>query len=145
MVSNSFNEVKLIDFLTYLRRQFRSKKLMLIWDGLPSHRSRLMTEYLQERKRGLTVTRLPAYAPDINPFESVWANICGQELANRCADILGPMVERVRNGFARIHWHRSLAHSFLARFRRFESRRRRFGTCGTCPVHEWCSAGNARG
>lgn len=114
IVSNSFNEVKLIDFLTHLLRQFRGRKLMLIWDGLPSHRSRLMSEFLQEHRRSVAVTRLPAYAPDINPVEGVWANISGQELANRCADDLGPMVDGVRNGFARIHRHKSLARSFLA-------------------------------
>ena len=114
IVSNSFNEVKLIDFLTHLRRQFRGRTLMLIWDGLPSHRSRRTTEYLQEHQRSMSVTRLPAYAPDINPVESVWANISGRELANRCAEDLGPMVEEVRNGFARIDRQKSLARSFLA-------------------------------
>jgi transposase len=113
IVSNSFNEVKLVDFLTHLRREFRGRHLILIWDGLPSHRSRLMTEYLEGHKRRLAVVRLPAYAPEINPVESVWANISGQELANRCADDLGPMVEAVRNGFARIHRRKSLARSFL--------------------------------
>jgi transposase len=29
----------------------------------------------------LCVVRLPAYAPDINPVEGLWANILGQELA----------------------------------------------------------------
>lgn len=114
IVSDSFNEVKLIDFLTNLRRQFRGRPLMLIWDGLPSHRSHLMSEYLQEHQRRLTVVRLPPYAPELNPVESVWANISGQELANRCADDLGPIVEAVRDGFLRIHQRKSLAHSFLA-------------------------------
>jgi len=113
IVSNSFNEVKLIDFLTNLRRQFRGRSLLLIWDGLPSHRSRLMSEYLQKHERSLTAIRLPPYAPELNPVESVWANITGQELANRCADDLGPMVEAVRKGFDRIHHHKPLARSFL--------------------------------
>jgi hypothetical protein len=113
-VSDSYNETKLIDFLAHLRRQLRGRHMILIWDGLPSHRSRLMMNYLNECRRRLAVVRLPAYAPDLNPVESVWGNITGQELANRCADDLGPMVDAVRNGFARIHRRKPLAGSFLA-------------------------------
>jgi hypothetical protein len=114
IVSDSYNETKLINFLTHLRRQFRGTRMILIWDGLPSHRSRLMVSYLNEHRRRVAVVRLPAYAPDLNPVESVWANISGQELANRCADDLGPMVDGVRDGFARIRRRKSLAKSFLA-------------------------------
>jgi hypothetical protein len=77
--------------------------VILVWDGLPSHRSRRMSEYLQMQQKWLSVVRLPAYAPELNPVESIWANISGQEFANRCADDLAPMVKGVRDGFSRIH------------------------------------------
>jgi transposase len=113
IVPDSYNEVKLIDFLSQLRREFRRKRIILLWDGLPSHRSRLMSAYLQKQEKWLRVIRLPAYTPEINPVESVWANISGQELANRCADDLDPMVRGVREGFARIQFHKQLPFSFL--------------------------------
>ncbi|MGA2480862.1 MAG: IS630 family transposase [Spirochaetia bacterium] len=113
IVPDSFNEVKLIEFLTQLRKTFRRKNIILVWDGLPSHRSRLMSAYLNDQRRGMSMVRLPAYAPDLNPVESVWSNIKGKELANRCADNLGGMVAGVREGFERIHSQRTLLHSFL--------------------------------
>ena len=112
IVSDSYNDVKLTDFLSQLRRELRGRKTILLWDGLPSHRSRLMTDYLHQQ-RWLSVVRLPAYAPEINPVESVWANITGQELANRCSEDLGGMVEGVRSGFFRIRENSSLPFSFL--------------------------------
>ena len=111
---DSFNDEKLIDFLSQLRKEFPRKKVILVWDGLPSHRSRLMTGYLKQQDKWLTVVRLPAYAPELNPVESAWANIEGQELANRCVDDLGGMVDGVRDGFSRIHSQsKSLPFSFL--------------------------------
>ena len=113
IVSGSYNDEKLIDFLQQLRKQLRNKRAILIWDGLPSHRSRLMARYLEAQRRWLTVVRLPPYAPELNPVEGLWANILGQELANRSAADLGDMVEGVRCGFHRIHSEGFLAHSFL--------------------------------
>jgi hypothetical protein len=113
IVSDSYNDAKLIGFLTQLRREFRRRKLILVWDGLPSHRSRVMTTYLNDQRKQLSVVRLPAYAPDLNPVESVWSNIQGQELANLCTDDLGGMVMGVCEGFDRIHSQRQLLHSFL--------------------------------
>ncbi len=113
IVADSYNDVKLIDFLAQLRSEFRRKRIILLWDGLPSHRSRLMQRYLTKQKKWLRVVRLPAYAPDINPVEGVWANISGQELANRCADDLEPMVKGVRDGFTRINSSAELPFSFL--------------------------------
>ena len=114
IVPDSFNDEKLIDFLSQLRKEFPRKKVILVWDGLPSHRSRLMTGHLKQQDKWLTVARLPAYAPELNPVEGAWANIEGQELANRCVDDLGGMVEGVRDGFSRIHSKsKSLPFSFL--------------------------------
>jgi hypothetical protein len=113
IVSDSYNDIKLIEFLTQLRKETRRKKLILIWDGLPSHRSRVMTNYLDMQRKRLSVMRLPAYAPEMNPVESVWSNIQSKELANLCTDDLGGMVEGVHKGFDRIHSQRQLIGSFL--------------------------------
>ena len=113
IVSDSYNDIKLIDFLTQLRKEVPRKKLILIWDGLPSHRSRVMTNYLNMQRKRLSVVRLPAYAPELNPVESAWSNIQSKELANLCTDGLGGMVEGVHNGFDRIHSQRQLLDSFL--------------------------------
>ena len=68
IVSESFNDEKLIVFLSAMLAEFKGKKVTLVWDGLPSHRSRRMTQYLQGQRKRLSVTRLPSYAPDIkNP------------------------------------------------------------------------------
>ena len=39
IVSNSYNDVNFIDLLVQLRKEFRHKRVILLWDGLPSHRS----------------------------------------------------------------------------------------------------------
>jgi hypothetical protein len=113
IVPDSYNDVKLIDFLGELGKEFRHKRIILLWDGLPSHRSRLMTAYLDDQRKWLSVVRLPAYAPDKNPVERVWGNIQGKELANLCTDDLGGKVAGVRDGFMRIHSQKWLLHSFL--------------------------------
>lgn len=113
IVSGSYNDEKLIDFLEELHKQLGAKQVVLIWDGLPSHRSRRMTRYVEAQRRWLSVVRLPAYAPDLNPVEGLWANILGQELANRSVEDLGEVVEGVRCGFRRIHSAGTLVRSFL--------------------------------
>jgi hypothetical protein len=113
VVGGNYNDEKLISFLEQLTQQPCMRRLILLWDGLPSHRSHCMAEYLQQHKDRLWVVRLPAYAPDINPVEGLWANILGQELANRSVKDLAEMVEGVRNGFSRVHSEGWLLHSFL--------------------------------
>jgi len=113
VIACSYNHEKLINFLRQLKRQLRGRKVILIWDGLPSHRSRRMTDYVNQQQGWLSIVRLPAYAPEMNPVEGPWANILGQELANRSVNDLGDMVEGVRHGFHRVHSAGRLLHSFL--------------------------------
>lgn len=109
----SYDSDSLIAFLKDLRREMRGQKVILIWDGLPAHKSRIMTDYLHSQRDWLSVERLPGYAPDLNPVETLWGNIKGQELANRCAESLTEPDTEVRNGMARVRQSRPLAFSFL--------------------------------
>lgn len=112
-LKGSYNSETLIGFLNDLKHELRRRKAILVWDGLPAHKSRLMKTYLQEQRNWLSVEVLPGYAPDLNPPELLWGNIKGQELANRCATDLAELKVAVRKGMSRIRRSDSLAFSFL--------------------------------
>ena len=109
----SYNTESLMAFLDDLHRHLRHQKAILVWDGLPAHKSRAMQEYLLRQRDWLTVERLPGYAPDLNPIETMWGNIKGKELANRCAQDLAELDTAVRGGMNRVGRSRVLAFSFL--------------------------------
>lgn len=54
--------------------------IVLVWDRLNTHVSKTMQELVAERE-WLTVFLLPAYSPDLNPVEGVWAHV-KRSLAN---------------------------------------------------------------
>jgi transposase len=85
----SYNTESLIAFLEDLHRHFGIEKITLIWDGLPAHRSRLMSAWIAAQRRWPTGQRLPGYAPGLNPVEQVWGNVKPAELASLCADTTG--------------------------------------------------------
>jgi len=110
---DSFNGESLIEFLKQLKRFVGGEKVILIWDRLPAHRSKVMQGYLQQQRRWLAIEWLPAYAPDLNPTEGVWNNIKGREMANFCADQMEEACEAFRKGLRRVAHTAKLPHSFL--------------------------------
>jgi putative transposase len=48
--------------------------IVLVWDGLNTHVSRLMKRLVATRP-WLRVVQLPAYAPELNPVEAVWSHL----------------------------------------------------------------------
>ena len=71
MQPGSYNEDTIIEFLEDLHRHLGKDKVTLIWDGLPSHRSKVMKAWIASQRHWLVVERLPAYAPDLNPVEAL--------------------------------------------------------------------------
>ena len=113
MRQGNYNTDSLIPFLKDLKKHFRGQYVILIWDGLPAHKSRKMLEYLQAQQDWLQVERLPGYAPDLNPVESLWGNVKGQELANQSADDLGEVADAMNAGLHRVRGQRQLLFGFL--------------------------------
>jgi transposase len=72
---------QVVDFLKVLARHTR-QPLMVIWDGAPIHRSRLVTDYIASTGGKIVVERLPAYAPELNPAEYIWAHLKQHEIGN---------------------------------------------------------------
>ena len=100
-------------FLEDLQRHLCGRKAVLVWDSLPSHKSKVMKEYLLQQRSWLAVERLPGYAPDLHPVETLWGNIKAQELANWCAEDLAEVDTAVKEGMARVRKSRTLSFSFL--------------------------------
>jgi transposase len=109
----TYNEESLVEFIGDLRPHFRGEQVILLWDGLPSHRSKLMTEFLAGQRHWLEVKRLPAYAPELNPVEGLWSNLKSQELANRCESHTQMVTIAARQGANRVRSQRSLLLGFL--------------------------------
>ena len=113
MKPGSYDSEGLVEFLKEVKQELRGKKVILVWDGLPAHKSRWMQAYLHEQRSWVQEERLPGYAPDLNPVERVWESVKGQELANLCAESLGAAAGECRRGLRRVKRNEPLLFSFL--------------------------------
>jgi transposase len=108
----AYNDEGLIQFLSDLDEVER-RPVLLIWDGLPAHRSRRMTDWIQSQRDWLCVEQLPGYAPDLNPLEQAWGNLKSQELANLCSDTIDEVADVAEHGLDRIGTDAALCFAFL--------------------------------
>jgi transposase len=109
----AYNGETLIDFLTDLHRLEKRRTVLLLWDGLPAHRSRCMTDWIDTQRSWLSVERLPGYAPELNPTEQVFGSLKSNELANLCSDTIGEVAEAAEDGLHRIGSDAKLCFAFL--------------------------------
>jgi transposase len=108
----AYNDETLIEFLSDLN-EVEQRTVLLIWDGLPSHRSRRMNDWIASQRRWLSVERLPGYAPELNPIESVWGNLKSGELANLCSETIEDIAGIAEGGLDRIGSDAALCFAFL--------------------------------
>jgi hypothetical protein len=111
---DSYDTDSLIGVLEQLAGFHSVQQVVLLWDGLSSHWSYKMRDHLHEQRHWLTVERLPAYAPELNPVEYLWANLKGTELANFAGDTVAEVADQARHGIQRICDSDSLVVGFLA-------------------------------
>jgi len=71
--AGAYNDKSLIGLLEELHRHLNGDKVTLIWDGLPSHRSKRMNAWVASQRRWLVVERLPAYGHEPNRSNRCWA------------------------------------------------------------------------
>ncbi len=71
-----------------------------------------MREFIAAHPDWLTVVRLPAYAPELNPAEGVWANV-KNGLGNLAAHGVDSLAAIVKNRLKRIQYRPELIDGFL--------------------------------
>ena len=74
---------QVVEFLEALVGQINGP-LLIVWDRLAAQRSRLVRDYLASRQDHIEIEYLPAYAPELNPVEYIWAYWKQHELPNVC-------------------------------------------------------------
>ena len=93
------------DIVRFLRHvlDFLPGKLLVLWDGAPIHRARVVKAFLADGGAArLQLAQLPAYAPDTNPDEGVWNHLKRVELANRCCRDLRQLRSELRRAVLRL-------------------------------------------
>jgi len=104
----------ILRFLRHLRRHVRGR-VVLLWDSVQPHRAAVVRDWIDRNHSWLSVERLPAYAPELNPVEGMWNWLKGTGLANVCEDDLGPLVRRARSAAERLRHKDAVLRGFLAK------------------------------
>ncbi len=98
----AFKGEDVVRFLRHALRQIPGK-LLIIWDGSPIHRSRVVKEFLKGGAASrLKLEQLPGYAPELNPDEGVWKHLKYVELKNVCWRSLSELRSELRKAKERL-------------------------------------------
>ena len=86
-------------FLTQLRAN-HAEPLIVVWDNGPAHGGEAVRAYLATPDVQMRVCRLPAYSPDFNADEAIWAWVREEVTANTCLGTKAAVQEKVGHFFA---------------------------------------------
>jgi transposase len=98
----AFNAEDAVRFLRHALRQIPGK-LLVIWDGSPIHRSKVVKAFLRSGASArLQLEQLPGYAPELNPDEGIWKHLKYVELKNVCCRSLSELRGELRKAKERL-------------------------------------------
>lgn len=103
-------------FVQFLRdfMKGQKKKVFLVVDGHPAHKSNLVKEYIAEMAGRLELYFLPPYAPDLNPDEFVWNYMKTTGVSKKPLKKNESLRERVEHDLNAIHASKILVASFFS-------------------------------
>ena len=103
--------IRVLDGLDY---QLGQRPVTVIWDNLGAHHTKDLHAWAATQP-WLEVEYLPAYAPELNPVEGLWANLKGCELANHCCATRRELIATAQVGLIRARRDPDLLSGFLIR------------------------------
>ena len=102
---------EVVDFLRALLRHIPGP-LLIVWDRLSAHKSRLTRDFIAQQGERLWVEYLPAYAPELNPVEYIWAYWKQHALPNVCPKDYWELGEGARRTLKRMRRRPRLIRAF---------------------------------
>jgi transposase len=98
----AYRGADVVGFLKHLARHITGK-LLVLWDGAPIHRSRVVKEYLSNgAAHRIHLEQLPGYAPELNPREGIWNYLKPVELKNLCCQSISHLNYQVPQAAKRL-------------------------------------------
>jgi len=99
--AGTIKKEQVVDFLKALVRHL-DQPLLIVWDRLPGHRSRLVQDYIASLQGWISTAYLPPYAPELNPVEYIWGYWKQHELPNVCPKDYWQLSEAARKTLRRM-------------------------------------------
>jgi hypothetical protein len=87
-------------------------RIVLVWDGLPGHKSAKMRAWIASR-RWLRVYQLPGYAARLNPTENIWSSL-KRSMANLAPGGITDLQRTTKNRLKAMQYKPNLIDGFLA-------------------------------
>lgn len=109
----SIKSKQVMEYLEQLLRHIDGYVIVL-WDGLPAHRSNAVKEFGARHSERLSIYRLPAYCPDFNPMEWLWADVKWNKMKGFCPKNLPELKEKLRNCVNALRRKPELVQSFFS-------------------------------
>lgn len=100
----------IVDFVGHLLRHLRGHVIVVL-DNLPGHRGKLMRQ-LQRRQPRLHLEYLPAYAPELNPCELLFAHQ-KRPLANHAMPDLDCLFDHADDHLQHLRHQQALLRAFI--------------------------------
>ena len=104
---------EVVDFLQALLRHIPGP-LWIVGDRWSAHKSKLTRDFIAAQGERLWVESLPAYAPELNPVEYIWAYWKQHALPNVCPKDYWELGEGARRTLKRMRRPPTTDPSFLA-------------------------------
>jgi transposase len=99
--AGTIKKEQVVDFLKALMRHL-DQPLLIVWDRLPGHRSRLVQDYIASLQGWISTAYLPPHAPELNPVECIWGYWKQHELPNVCPKDYWQLSEAARRTLRRM-------------------------------------------
>jgi transposase len=84
LYAGTIRSPQIVEFLKALSQTI-GRKLLIVWDRLQAHRSKLVRAFIEQGKGAIALEYLPAYAPELNPVECIWGYLKSHAMPNFCA------------------------------------------------------------
>jgi transposase len=110
--TGKFNAEAFVVFLQNFMQCWAGKVLLVV-DGHPAHKAKLVKSYVQSLKGRLELHFLPPYAPDLNPDEFVWSYMKANGVSKKPLKQNESLQKRIEEDLNTVKNNRSLVRSFF--------------------------------